>query len=90
MKLAPWKLLESLAVTIDPRLHFSEHVNSTCKKASQRIAVLMRLKNPIQGSCVTLANILRPGVPGGRNCSRMTDLQPKHLICLKGALVEKI
>ena len=39
--------LKLLGVTIDSRLNFSEHVNSACKKASQRIAVLMRLRNLI-------------------------------------------
>ena len=36
-----------LVVTIDSRLNFSEYVNSACKKASQRITVLMRLRNLI-------------------------------------------
>ena len=39
--------LKLLGVTIDSRLSFSEHVNSACKKASQRISVLMRLRNRI-------------------------------------------
>ena len=34
-----------LGVTIDDKLNFSEHINITCKKASQRIGVLMRSKN---------------------------------------------
>ena len=34
-----------LGVTIDNKLNFSEHINITCKKASKRIGVLMRLKN---------------------------------------------
>ena len=32
-------------MTIDNKLNFSEHINITCKKASKRIDVLMRLKN---------------------------------------------
>ena len=32
-------------MTIDNKLNFSEDINITCKKASQRIGVLMRLKN---------------------------------------------
>ena len=39
--------LSLLGVTIDSRLKYPEHVNSACKKASQRIAVLMRLRNLI-------------------------------------------
>ena len=39
--------LKLLGVTIDSRLKYSEHINSACKKASQRIAVLMRLRNLI-------------------------------------------
>ena len=39
--------LKLLGVTIDSRLNFSEHVKSACKKTSQRIAVLMRLRNLI-------------------------------------------
>jgi len=39
--------LKLLGLTIDSRLNFSEHVNSACKKASQRIAVFMRPRNLI-------------------------------------------
>ena len=39
--------LKLLGVTIDSRLNFSEHVKSACQKTSQRIAVLMRLRNLI-------------------------------------------
>ena len=39
--------LKLLGVTVDSRLNVSEHVNSVCVKASQRIAVLMRLRNLI-------------------------------------------
>ena len=34
-----------LGITMDNKLNFSEHINITCKKANQRIGVLMRLKN---------------------------------------------
>ena len=34
-----------LGVIINNKLNFSEHVNITCKKACQRIGVLMRLRN---------------------------------------------
>ena len=37
--------IKLLGVTIDNKLNFSEHINITCKKANQRIGVLMRLKN---------------------------------------------
>ena len=39
--------LKLFGVTIDSRLKYSEHIYSACKKASQRIAVLMRLRNLI-------------------------------------------
>ena len=39
--------LKLLGVTIDSKLNFSEHVSSSCIKASQRIGVLMRLRNLI-------------------------------------------
>ena len=32
-------------MTIDNKLNFSEHINIMSKKASQRIGVLIRLKN---------------------------------------------
>ena len=38
--------LNLLGVTIDSKLNFNHHIN-VCKKASQRIGVLMRLKNLI-------------------------------------------
>lgn len=37
--------IKLLGVTIDNKLNFSGHINITCKKANQRIGVLMRLKN---------------------------------------------
>ena len=36
-----------LGVVLDSKLNFSEHIISICKKASQRIGVLMRLRNLI-------------------------------------------
>lgn len=39
--------LKLLGVTIDSKLNFSEHVSSACIKTSQRIGVLMRLRNLI-------------------------------------------
>ena len=39
--------LKLLGVTTDSELNFSEHINMICKKASQKIGVLMRLKNLI-------------------------------------------
>ena len=37
--------IKLLSVNIDNKLNFSENINMTCKKANQRIGVLMRLKN---------------------------------------------
>ena len=42
-------------IGFDNKLNFSEHINITCKKASQRIGVLMRLKNLVHG-CETSWN----------------------------------
>ena len=39
--------LNLFGVTIDSKLNFNHHINNVCKKASQRIGVLMRLKNLI-------------------------------------------
>ena len=39
--------LELLGVTIDGGLNFNLHISNVCKKASQRIAVIMRLRNLI-------------------------------------------
>ena len=39
--------LKLLGVTIDSKLNFDEHINSICKKASQRNAMMMRLRNLI-------------------------------------------
>ena len=40
-----------LGVVLDSKLNFSEHIISICKKASQRIGVLMRLRNLIPMKC---------------------------------------
>jgi len=37
--------LKLLGVTIDSKLNFTDHLSSICKKASQRIGVLLRLRN---------------------------------------------
>ena len=39
--------LNLLGVTIDSKLNFPDHITSICKKASQRIGVIMRLRNLI-------------------------------------------
>ena len=39
--------LELLGVTIDGGLNFNLHISNVCKKASQRIGVIMRLRNLI-------------------------------------------
>ena len=39
--------LNLLGVTIDSKLNFDHHIGNVCKKASQRIGILMRLKNQI-------------------------------------------
>ena len=41
------KALKLLGVTITDKLTFNEHISNTCKKASQRVGVLMRLPNLI-------------------------------------------
>ena len=39
--------LNLLGVIIDSKLNFTDHITSICKKASQRIGVIMRLRNLI-------------------------------------------
>ena len=39
--------LKPLDVTIDCDLNFNVHISNICKKASQRIGVIMRLRNLI-------------------------------------------
>ena len=36
-----------MGVTIDNKLNFNEHINDACNKASQRVGVIMRLRNLI-------------------------------------------
>ena len=43
----PTNCLKLLGVSIDNNLRFDEHISITCKKSSQRVGVLMRLKNLI-------------------------------------------
>ena len=49
-----------LGVIINNKLDFSEHVNITCKKASQRIRVLMRLRNIVPTAAFQGCNISLP------------------------------
>ena len=39
--------LKLLGVTIDDQLNFNIHINEICKRASQRVGVMMRLKKLI-------------------------------------------
>ena len=39
--------LKILGVTIDNNINFNEHINNVCDKASQRVGVIMRLRNLI-------------------------------------------
>jgi len=39
--------LKLLGVRIDSKLDFTDHISSICKKASQRVGVLMKLRNLI-------------------------------------------
>ena len=43
--------IKLLGVVLDSKLNFSEHIIAICKKASQRIGVLMRLRNLIPMKC---------------------------------------
>ena len=51
-----------LGVTLDPKLNFSDHITSICKKASQRIGVLMRLRNliPMKSKLVLFKSAFLP------------------------------
>ena len=53
----PTNCLKLLGVSIDNNLRFDEHISITCKKSSQRVGVLMRLKNLI--STVLSCNCLK-------------------------------
>ena len=37
--------LKLLGVTIDEQLNFNTHINEICKKASQMVGIMLRLKN---------------------------------------------
>ena len=39
--------LKILGITLDNKLNFNEHINDVCNKASQRVEVIMRLRNLI-------------------------------------------
>lgn len=51
-----------LGVVLDSKLNFSEHVISICKKASQRIGVLMRLRNliPMKSKLILFKSAILP------------------------------
>ena len=50
-------------IGFDNKLNFSEHINITCKKASQRIGVLMRLKNLVHGCETTTFQSCNTSLP---------------------------
>ena len=54
--------LKILGVTIDNKLNFNEHINDVCNKASQRVAVIMRLRNliPTTAKLVLLKSAILP------------------------------
>ena len=56
--------LQLLGVTLDSDLSFSDHINLSCKKASQRIGVLMRLRNliPTQSKLILFKCAILPYV----------------------------
>ena len=37
--------LKLLGITIDSKMNFNDHISTVCKKASQRVGVIMRLRN---------------------------------------------
>ena len=51
-----------LGVVFDSKLNFSEHIISICKKASQRIGVLMRLRNliPMKSKLILFKSAILP------------------------------
>ena len=51
-----------LGVTIDNKLNFNEHINDVCNKASQRVGVIMRLRNliPTTAKLVLLKSAILP------------------------------
>ena len=54
--------LKILGVTIDNKLNFNEHINDVCNKASQRVGVIMRLRNliPTTAKLVLLKSAILP------------------------------
>ena len=54
--------LKILGVTIDNKLNFNEHINDVCNKASQRVEVIMRLRNliPTTAKLVLLKSAILP------------------------------
>ena len=52
--------LKLLGVTIDSKLNFTDHISSICKKSSQRIGVLMRLRNLIPTKLVLFLVVVLP------------------------------
>ena len=50
-QIRPARNLEILGINMDDELSFSNHVGDICKKASQKVGVLARLRNLI--SCET-------------------------------------
>ena len=57
--------LRLLAVTIDSKFNFTGHIGTICKKASQRIGVLMRLRNliPTKAKLILFKSVLSFTVP---------------------------
>ena len=51
-----------LGLVLDSKLNFSEQINSICKKASQRIGVLMRLRNliPMKSKLILFKSAILP------------------------------
>ena len=45
--IAETESLMLLGITVDCKLNFNEHISNVCRKASQRIGVIMRLRNLI-------------------------------------------
>lgn len=50
-QIRPTRNLKILGINMDDELSFSDHVSDICKKASQKVGVLARLRNLI--SCET-------------------------------------
>ena len=54
--------LNLLGVKIDSKLNFTDHISSICKKASQRIGVIMRLRDfiPTKAKLVLFKSAVLP------------------------------